>query len=347
MFGNFKSFCCLLLFLCLTGGSTVSGFGQEKKPPKPPKTKEYIMPTPGADPQPGFFNGDGVTMERSIAADPGVTIKLCVAEGELRINGWRRDEVRVFVKHGRKLNLKSLEDSPETRKVKWLLIGSAGTSRLGPASDCLAGERIEIDAPVGASLDLSGREVRTSVDSLKEVKAKIVAGAITLRNIKGGINAYTGRGDLLVENSAGAISLEGTTGNIVAVEVSPGQIGDLFRAKTNSGAISLQRVEHKQIETISISGSLLFEGKFLKGGLYTFRTSNGSIDLLIPIVSSCMFKVSYGIGNFKHDLPLTILTENATPEAKIVVAKIGSGEAQVSLRTVTGSIEIRKSGSKL
>lgn len=337
---NLKNVFCLLLVLCLTGPFAVSALGQEKKLPKAPKSKTY-PPTPGSE-SPGFFNSDGVTSEKSMMVDGNVAIKLCVSEGNLRINGWRRDEVRVFVKNGRKFHLKPLEKSAESGKVNWLWIGNVVEGRPGPSTECMAGESIEIDAPLGSNFDLSGRAARTAIDSVKRVKVKIVEGVITLRNITGGINAYTSQGDVMVENSGGAIALESTTGNIVAVEVSPGQIGDLLRAKTNSGTISLQKVEHRQIEASSISGSLLFDGKFLTGGIYNFRTSNGSIRLAIPALSSCTFTTTYGEGAFHSEIPLKVITENITPRAKIVVSKIGSGAATVNLTTSNGSIAIRK-----
>src|SRR5687768_2015701 len=122
MFGKTKNLICLLVFLCLAGSLGTSAFGQDRKPPKQPKIKEHPSP-PGAEP-PGFFNGDGVTSERSMAVDPNVEIKLCVAEGDLKINGWRRPEVRVFVKHGRKFRLKELEKSAESGKTNWLWVGN-------------------------------------------------------------------------------------------------------------------------------------------------------------------------------------------------------------------------------
>src|SRR5688500_8268514 len=153
MFGNLREFFCLLLFLCSTGAFAVDALGQDKKPPKQPKFKQYA-PTPGPE-APGFFNGDGVTSEKSIIVDPNVAIKLCVSEGSLRINGWRRDEVRVFVRNGRPIKLKPLEKSADSGKVNWLWIGNLGEGRPGPQGECLAGESIEIDAPVTASLSLS------------------------------------------------------------------------------------------------------------------------------------------------------------------------------------------------
>lgn len=340
---NLKSCFSLALVLCLTCTFVVSTFGQGAKPPKDPKVKVY-PPVPGNE-APGFFDNDRVTSEKAMAVDPNVAIKLCVSHGDIQINGWRRNEVRVFVKDGRKFKLKPLEKSSENGQVNWLWIGNVMEGRPGPTSECLAGESIEIDAPVGSNFDLSGRATRTSIDSVKKVKVKIVEGMITLRNISGGINAYTSQGDVIVENSGGAISVESTTGNIVAVEVSPGQIGDLLKAKTNGGSISLQRVEHRQIEASSISGSLLFDGKFLSGGIYNFRTSNGSIKLAIPATSSCTLNATYGFGTFESEIPLKIITENITPLAKIIVAKIGDGDAAVTLTTTRGSIGIKKQAS--
>jgi hypothetical protein len=340
---NSKYFSCLLLVLCLVCSFAAGAYGQEKdKLPKPPKEKIH-PPIPGEG-TPGFFDGDGVTSERSIVADGNVTIKLCVARGDLKINGWHRDEVRVFVKDGRRFRLKPLEKS-ETGKVNWLWIGNTVEGRPGPFAECLAGENIEIDAPIGASFDLSAESARTSVDSVKKIKVKTRRGAIFLRNISGGIDAYTSQGDVMVENSGGAIAIESTTGNIIAVEVSPGQIGDLFRARTNSGTVSLQRVEHRQIQASSISGSLVFDGKFLAGGIYSFRTSNGAIKLAIPPLSSCTFTTTYGEGAFHSEIPLKILTENNTPRAKIVVSKLGTGAATVNLTTSNGSIGIIKQSS--
>ena len=344
MFTHTKHLTCLLLVLYLLGSFAAGAFGQEKPVKEKDKDKEKAKvypPTPGPHP-PGFFDGDGVTLERKILVDPGVAVKLCVAEGNLKINGWSHDEVRIFVKNGRKFDLKPLEKSAESGKVNWLWAGTVGDRRPGMGGECLAGETIEIDAPRGASFDLAGRAARTSVDSVKKVKVKIVEGMINLRNIPGGINAYTSQGDVMVENSGGAISLESTTGNIIAVEVSPGQIGELLRAKTNSGAISFQKIAHRQIEASSISGSLLFDGKFLSGGIYTFRTSNGSIKLAIPQLSSCKIRATYGFGSFDSDIPLKILAEDNTPRAKTIVGQLGAGDATVSLTTTSGSIAIKK-----
>ena len=335
------------LALYLAAGSA---FGQTPPPAPAPKEKPKVKvyAPPAAQPEmayPPSFRGDGVTTEKAVPADRSVNVKLCVLEGRLKINGWQRDEVRVFVKNGSKFGFKVLEKDPESMKPVWVLVvASAGETPLpGRTSECISGETVEVDVPMGASLSVSGRSTQTSVDSVKKISFKNVEGSVSLRNITGGISASTYQGDLTVENSGGAISLESGTGNITAYEVSSGQVGDLFRVKTNSGAISLQQLTHRQIEASSISGTLLFNGKFLDGGLYNFKTSNGSIRLTLPTDSSCLVKATYGFGSFNSDLPLKYLTENVTPNSRIIVAKIGAGEScNVNLFTSTGAIGINK-----
>ncbi|HKX83471.1 MAG TPA: DUF4097 family beta strand repeat-containing protein [Pyrinomonadaceae bacterium] len=346
MIRNRTQFTLIALALYLLAGTA---FGQKPTPapaPKPPKTTtpRPSVHAPVAPPEFPSYQTGGVTSEKAVATDNSVNIKLCVLEGRLKINGWQRDEVRVFVKNGSKFGLKVLEKNPESSKPVWVLVMAVAETRTpGRTTECIAGETVEVDVPMGASLNVSGRSTQTSVDSVKKISFKNVEGSVSLRNITGGIVASTYQGDLTVENSGGAISLESGTGNIAAYEVTPGQVGDLFKVKTNSGAISLQQLAHRQIEANSISGTLLFNGKFLDGGLYNFKTSKGDIRLLLPGNTSCTVQATYGYGSFNSDLPLKKLTENLTPNSSTVVAKIGGGEScNVRLISSTGSIGIKK-----
>ncbi len=338
-----KIFIGLALFLYAFSGAVFSQT-PPKEPISPPAKTPKIKPL-GARSFPEAPETDGVTSERSIAVSPDVSIKLCVAEGNLKINGWARDEVRIFVKDGSKFGVTILEKDERSGKPIWVQIKRSAERAVPNASglECISGQSIEMDVPMKASLMVDGRVTRTTVDSVKKVNIKNIEGNLSLRNITGGITANTYQGDVIVENSSGAIYVESAAGNIVAFEVGPGQIGDIFKAKTNSGAISLQKVENRQIEANSITGSVHFNGKFLAGGLYDFKTSNGSIRLAIPDVSSCTIKASYGFGQFFSEIPLKVLTDNDTPGGKNVVATIGDGSAcNVSLTTNSGSIIVKK-----
>jgi hypothetical protein len=326
------------------GGFALPAWSQTEphRPPTPPARPRVEIRVPPAAPR--VLPASGQIFEQRIMVDSNVNVKFCVSEGRLKINGWERNEFRVFVRDGRKPVFRVLEKEAKSGMPSWLWVISApeDTPRSAPKSECLTGSTVEIDLPVNASLNITGRTSETLIDSVKKVSIKNVEGNIALQNIAGGIVASTFQGDLMVENSGGSISLDTNTGNIIAYDVTPGQIGDIFRAKTSSGSISLQHAIHRQIEASSISGSVLFSGGLMEGGIYSFRTVNGSITLNLPESVSATIAASYGFGSFSSALPINITNETISPGGKNIVGTIGKGVSTVNVTTSSGSIGIQK-----
>jgi hypothetical protein len=335
----------LAVLLCMAG--VMFAYAQPGKPAPTPKSVPETVRPPRIEPRPGrpvFPIYGNQTVERSIDVDPNVSIKMCVASGNLKINGWERNEVRVFVRSGRYPGFRVLEKDEKSKQANWLQIvnkAPEGTPP-GPQPECLAGQEIELDVPIGSKMDLSGRSTETVIDSIKKVNVKTAEGDIAIRNIAGGINATTYQGNLIVESSGGSIVLETTSGNILAYGVNPGQIGDLFKARAGSGNVTLQQIEHRQIEASSISGIVNFKGKLMTGGLYSFKTSSGPIRLFVPLKSSFVVKAAYGFGGFDSEIPLKIEYQNDTEGGKNLMGRLGTGESNINLMTSQGSISIKK-----
>ncbi len=338
-----SQFGLILLLVCLNGAGAVDTPAQTPAQPpkaKPPISKPGRVPI-GSPTNPRPPESRRGSYERSIAVDPSVNIQLpCVTEAHIRINGWKRDEVRVFVRGGTNIGFKVHEQDPRSGKPIWLEVkGSGGVS---PMAECVTGDRIDIEAPTGASLKINGREINTQIDSVRKVEIKSIGGNVALRNISGGISAETFEGDVTVENSSGQIALRTTTGNILAYGVTPGQVGDVFKAATSNGLITLQNVDHRQIDANSVTGDLLFEGKFLPGGIYSFKTSDGAIRLAIPKTSSLRMIAWFGFGAIESAIPYETVTSNISSGGKSLNALIGSGDATVNLTTTRGRISISK-----
>src|SRR5258708_38688191 len=75
------------------------------RPERPPRSGTYwkVRPMVGGD-----------TSERSIKVDNNVNLSLCVTHGTIKVNGWSRGEVRVFVQAGSKFSFKGQMTSPKT-----------------------------------------------------------------------------------------------------------------------------------------------------------------------------------------------------------------------------------------
>lgn len=288
--------------------------------------------------------GNETSTEKAIAVDAKVNITLCVAEGNLKVTGWERNEIRAFVSNGNAVGF-NVRQKNKQNKAAWLTVAGLGATATNQANSrgCLSGEEIELDVPRGATIDIESGTSETTIETVRKVVVKNIGGDISLNNIEQGITASTYQGDVMVESSGGAITLSTGNGNIVAFDVAPSEIGDVFKAKTGSGAISLQRIEHRQTEINSNSGSIKFAGEFQNGGQYTFGTQNGTISLVIPENSSCKINASYGFGAFNSDLKLLNVVKNpATSGTQNLSALMGSGDANVNLTTASGSIRIRK-----
>ena len=309
---------------------------------------EYSQPAPRqaanafAQKLPEMHGGD--TTEKSIAVDKNVNISLCVTQGNLKVNGWNRTEVRVFIKNGTKFGFKVQEKNKQDIPV-WIMLNSFDSKKgeNSVPSECISGEEIEIDAPLNAKIDIKGQETKTTIDTVRKASVKTIGGDINLRNVAEGITATTYEGDVTVEQSMGPMMLETTTGNILVFNAGPSQIGDIFKAKTNGGNVSLQRLDYREVDVGSISGSVAYSGDILTSGTYNLNTSNGSIRMLIPATSSCQVVASYGFGNFNSEIPIKIETELIFEgPAKRMVGKMGNGGATVRLTTNSGSIVIKK-----
>lgn len=344
---RFIAFSFLILLLCLS-----NSIAQVKE--KLPTPATPAMPAPTAKPLPRIpmartprypakrvHNESETPAEKSISTDTKVNITLCVSEGNVKINGWEHNEIRAFVDGGSEVGFLVRSKNRQTGKPDWVnILGFDPQKNREPGLErCLSGDEIEIDVPRGATVNYIGTETTVSIESVYKVDVRNDAGNVSLRGITQRIDARTYQGDVTVENSSGVMILTSTSGNIIAFETQAGEVGDFFKAKTTSGAITLQGVEHRQISADSASGAIRFNGDFTSGGQYSFGTTNGSINLIVPLETSFKIIAQYA-GSFRSDIPLKeIIKTSGSPITLTALA--GSGDANLSLRTL-GAIRIIK-----
>ena len=288
-------------------------------------------------------NESEIPAEKFIATDAKVNISLCVTTGNIKINGWERDEVRVSVDEGGDAGFSVRDRNQQTGKPNWLMVLAFDPSKNREAGldECLAGGEIALDVPRGATVNLKSHESEIAITSVNKVSVVNDSGNISLEDIRQGIDAKTYEGDVTVGKSGGAMILSSTNGNILVFETAGGEVGDSLRVKTIGGGITLQQVSQKQIEANSNTGSIRFDGELTSGGQYFFGTTNGAIDLTIPADSSCRIEAFYG-GAFQSDIPLKTITKDIAPQVQKMVAVVGAGAANLNLKNISGAIRIRK-----
>lgn len=279
--------------------------------------------------------------EKSVAVLPGVYVSFCVRRGSVKVNGWDRNEVRVFHEGGKELGIKVLERGKEKIPAWIEVLGYEPEKKPADADKCLSGEMIELDVPFGASVTLKGLSSETSMEGVKVASVEIVGGDIYLNDIAERIDASTQQGGVTVNNSSGKMAVSTTTGNIVAYNTEAVEPGDYFKAKTRSGAVTLQSIGQKEVSASTISGSINYLGEIKNYGRYEFTTTNGILNIVIPEESTFWITAAYG-GRFLSDFPVKVINELDTESAFLLNGRVGAGEANLTVKSFSGTIRLRK-----
>jgi hypothetical protein len=304
-----------------------------KPKPKPPEAKvEAESPE-----EPEEAEELVKTSEKSIQTEAKVNVSLCVNEGKVKVTGWDRNEVRVFVNEGNSIGFKVRQKDKSSDKPVLLDVVNSNSKGEKP---CLSGEEIEIDVPKTATVEFGGQESETNFDSIYKVRIETNSGNISLNNIENGVEAKTYEGLITLEKIKGNVNVYSSSGGIIAYNISPNEPSDSFKARTESGVINLKNVSHSRLETKSISGIIKYSGEIINGGSYNFGTTSGAIMLTIPNDSSCKIIATYGFGSFTSEIPFKTLTKDVSSKAQKMVVQMGTGEADVFISTFSSVIKI-------
>ncbi len=128
------------------------------------------------------------------------------------------------------------------------------------------------------------------------------------------------------------LELHSTNGAIIATDCS----GD-FDCSTTNGKIRLEDISGSA-RAKSTNGSLYISfRKFNSEKEMRFRTTNGSIKLMLPYNTNADLEARTTNGSIKCELPLT---ERYAKSRKRLEGKINNGGTLITLRTTNGSIKI-------
>jgi len=283
--------------------------------------------------------------EKSLAVYSKVYINLCVLRGKVKINGWKRSELRAFVDRGTPIGFVVRERTKSKNKKPALVsvLGFDSKSESGRPvriSKCLSGKTIELDVPYNATISIESELGETTVDSVRAVRVKHLRGNIYLNNVRSRVDARTYGGNITIKNSWGRIYASTTTGYIVGYKTKTNEVGDYFKAKTTSGSITLQSVGQREVQTNSSSGPIKYVGRMKSGGRYRFTSTRGVISLAIPSNTSCQIEAFYGKG-FSSEIPIRDLRKGTAGIATYLTGRMGKGSCQLIFNSLYGHIRIQ------
>jgi hypothetical protein len=153
-------------------------------------------------------------VDTTFAADGAGKLELHNVEGEIRVSGWSRDQIRIVADIDDEEGYLSLGRSGTGIKVKtkW---------RYGPSN-----VDYRINVPASMALNLHGVSTDVFVEG--------VTGEVTVETIEGEIRASTAEDDITISNAVGDIFAETFEGDIQLEEIASSNVqgstldGDIF-----------------------------------------------------------------------------------------------------------------------
>ena len=260
-------------------------------------------------------------IDTTFAAAGSNKLELHNMEGEIRVTGWNRDEVRIRADIDDDDGYLSVNRSGSTLKVKtrW---------KYGPSHVDFV-----VSVPRSMALTLHG----VSAD----VYLEDVGGELTIETIEGEIGVRGGRGRINLHTVEGAITLRDARGTIRAATAEDditisNAVGEIF-AETFEGDITLQDVDSEQVQASTLEGDIFYNGTVRDGGKYRLTTHDGDVRMVIPSDANVTVVVASVDGDFETDFAIEVEDFHGGHRLSFV---LGSGRAQAELETFDGSIQL-------
>ncbi len=265
--------------------------------------------------------------DTTVVAERGQRLQVNAYGGAVTIRAWNRNAVRV-------------EANTSGRPRIEILTSGTGVSvrtqgRHGPPSEV----DIRISAPAWMPLTLSGVNTSANVQGIRApISVETVEGEIDVTGGDGLISLRSVQGSVMLRSAKGRISVNSVNED-VSVAGSSGEI----KAETVNGEITLEGVDAVTVDANTINGDITYAGPIRSGGRYSLSTHNGDILLTVPEGTSANVAVSTFNGEFESEFPVPLI---GTRKGKGFNFVLGAGNAQVTLESFQGSIQLVRPGGR-
>jgi hypothetical protein len=265
------------------------------------------------------------------AVESDVLVQIELISGDIEIEAWDRNEVRIRVDGD-----DALEVNPRRKRIS---IRNPGRRRRG--FDWFGGGG---DVDVSISVPVRSRiEAKTTNGT---IRTQGVVGTLDLNSANGDIEARGGAEEARLETINASIDFEGHESRVDARTVNgsielTGVAGELF-ASTISGSIRVEAGTLERVEMKTLSGSIELEGRLARRARANIKSFSGSVRLELPKDTSARFDIQSFSGGIRNELPTTDKRSDGSGDQHLEFST-ADGDARVKIESFSGGVEIRES----
>jgi DUF4097 and DUF4098 domain-containing protein YvlB len=288
-------------------------------------TKRSIFPMLGA----GLFlwsatpvraagTGQSVEKQFKITGRPVVVIHN-VANGRIEVKSWKNSEVDV--------------------------VGTQSSNKVGFDIEQV-GDRIDVTAtilePSAQPLELEAN-LQLTVPEETELQLKTETGLIYVEQVMGDMKLESYAGDVHLKEVSGYIIVKTTSGSLVCTQCA----GKLDFSSIGGNAQLLQP-QLNNVNLMTTTGNILFDGDFVRTGLYSMKSGRGLVEVRFSSTDSFDLKAQTATGNVDNQAAAFLKPDahgvKRLPSKFVhgLIGTVGMGLAKVELSSYSGTIRIMK-----
>jgi DUF4097 and DUF4098 domain-containing protein YvlB len=208
------------------------------------------------------------------------------------------------------------------------------------------GDRIEITSsildPAASQSDLQ-TNIMLSVPEETELQLKTQTGLIYVEQVMGDMKLESVAGDIHLKEVSGYIIVKTTAGSLVCT-----QCAGKLEFSSVSGNAQILQPGLSNVNLLTTTGNILFDGDFVRTGLYTMKSGKGLVEVRFSGNDSFDLDAHTTMGSVDNQAAAYLKPDThgvrrmASRFTKGLFGTVGAGLAKVELSSYSGTIRILK-----
>jgi DUF4097 and DUF4098 domain-containing protein YvlB len=209
-----------------------------------------------------------------------------------------------------------------------------------------AGDRIDVSAKVAdAAAQPSDLEVnfQLTVPEETELELRTQTGLIYVEQVMGDMTLQSVAGDVHLKEVSGYIVVRTTNGGLICT-----QCAGKLDFNSVSGSAQLLQPALTNVNLFTTTGNILFDGDFIRTGIYTMRSGKGTVEVHFSGTDSFDLDAQTNTGTVDNQAEAYLKQDShgmkhiASRFTKGLFGTVGTGLAKVELSSYSGTIRILK-----
>jgi DUF4097 and DUF4098 domain-containing protein YvlB len=236
-------------------------------------------------------------------------------------------------------------DVKSSKNPEVVIAGTQASNKINIETEQV-GDRIDVNTTVLDTAAQAGEleaNFQITVPEETELQLRTQTGLIYVEQVMGDMTLQSVAGDVHLKEVSGYIVVRTTNGSLVCT-----QCAGKLDFSSVSGNAQLLQPGLTNVNLFTTSGNILFDGDFIRTGIYTMRSGKGTVEVHFSGNDSFDLKAQTATGSVDNQAEAYLKPDShgvkhiASKFTKGLFGTVGSGLAKVELSSYSGTIRILK-----